>query len=275
MPLLELLSGPKGVLELAGKLLAGAWVVESLEDLPDDFDQIAVTPAGRVWFGVSGEVRQLTHGGGERVLAARNERDRLVGACERAAATESRAAKEVDAAAAAVSESEASFGHARERLLEGRRRRDTEVEHRRRVAWTIEQRMSTPAEGPRALERAQIEGELAAERRAAQASERERVRRAQRRAALAARLALDRALVPAAKRLASALEAMAVHAAEHAQALEQTLAADRQEGETMASRLRACAAQEAELQAQLRAAAERLLLSARAIARKSSAASWR
>ncbi len=34
--LLELLSGPPAVLELAGRLLADAWVVERLEDLPDE-----------------------------------------------------------------------------------------------------------------------------------------------------------------------------------------------------------------------------------------------
>jgi chromosome segregation protein len=41
--LLELVSGPPAVLELAARLLADAWVVERLVDLPGDFAGIAVT----------------------------------------------------------------------------------------------------------------------------------------------------------------------------------------------------------------------------------------
>src|SRR5579875_641310 len=80
--LLELLSGPPEVLELAARLLGDAWVVERLEDLPEDFAGIAATRQGRVWFAAWGEVRQLAEGGSERVLARRNERDPLVAAAE-------------------------------------------------------------------------------------------------------------------------------------------------------------------------------------------------
>ncbi|HLH13344.1 MAG TPA: AAA family ATPase, partial [Solirubrobacteraceae bacterium] len=66
--LLELLSGPPEVLELAARLLGDAWVVERLEDLPEDFAGIAATRQGRVWFAAWGEVRQLAEGGSERVL---------------------------------------------------------------------------------------------------------------------------------------------------------------------------------------------------------------
>ena len=62
---------------MAARLLSDAWVVERLEELPDSFTGVAVTPAGRVWFAAAGEVRQLSAGGSERVLARRNERDRL------------------------------------------------------------------------------------------------------------------------------------------------------------------------------------------------------
>ncbi|MGD0454864.1 MAG: AAA family ATPase, partial [Solirubrobacteraceae bacterium] len=86
--LMELLGGPPAVLELAGRLLADAWVVERLEQLPRDFVGIAVTRSGRVWFASSGEVRQLSEGGTERVLARRNERDRLIADAERAAQAE-------------------------------------------------------------------------------------------------------------------------------------------------------------------------------------------
>ena len=86
--LLEMLSGPPAVLELAGRLLADAWVVDSLEGLPEDFDGIAVTQRGRVWFAAWGEVRQLSEGGTELVLARRNERDKLIAQVERAAQVE-------------------------------------------------------------------------------------------------------------------------------------------------------------------------------------------
>ena len=86
--LLDLLRGPPAVLELAGRLLADAWVVERLEDLPSDFAGIAAhAQRARVVRGW-GEVRQLSEGGTERVLARRNERDRLVAEAERAAQAE-------------------------------------------------------------------------------------------------------------------------------------------------------------------------------------------
>ena len=86
--LLDLVSGSPQVLELAGRLLADAWVVERLEGLPGDFAGIAATREGRVWFASWGEVRQLSEGGTERVLARRNERDRLIGTAEQAAQAE-------------------------------------------------------------------------------------------------------------------------------------------------------------------------------------------
>ena len=87
-PLIELVDGPAPVLALARRLLTDTWVLERLEDLPDDFAGVAVTPRGRVWFAVLGEVRQVAEGGSERVLARRNEREQLIVASEAAAAAE-------------------------------------------------------------------------------------------------------------------------------------------------------------------------------------------
>ena len=78
------------MLELARRLLADAWVVERLEDLPTDFTGIATTRQGRVLFAAWGEVRQLSEGGTERVLARRNERDRLVDVAEQSGAERAR-----------------------------------------------------------------------------------------------------------------------------------------------------------------------------------------
>ncbi len=76
------------MLELARRLLADAWVVERLEDVDEDFRGVASTRSGRVLFAGWGELRQVTEGGAERVLARRNERDRLIAESEQAVAGE-------------------------------------------------------------------------------------------------------------------------------------------------------------------------------------------
>jgi chromosome segregation protein len=102
------------------------------------------------------------------------------------------------------------------------------------------------------VRRAQVEGELAAERRVAERAARERAERADRIARLQAALERDRSLLPLAGRLvevlAGTLEAVGVRV----EALDAELAADRQAGEGVAAELRACAAQEAEIQTRLR-----------------------
>ena len=60
---------------LAASLLAGAWVVHSLESLPAGFGGTAVTRGGRVLFGSTGELRQAPAGGEQRVLEQRNRRE--------------------------------------------------------------------------------------------------------------------------------------------------------------------------------------------------------
>ena len=51
-----------------GRLLADTWVVDSVAGISETFTGIAVTRSGRVWFGGSGELRQMPVGGRERVL---------------------------------------------------------------------------------------------------------------------------------------------------------------------------------------------------------------
>jgi chromosome segregation protein len=254
--LLDLLSGPPEVLELAGRLLPQAWVVERLEDLPDDFSGIAVTRQGRVWFAALGEVRQLSEGGTERVLARRNERDRLVVASEQAAQAEQVVRAACDRALERVRAAEAGRVSADGVLRDLERRQAEAAEQRRRTEWLIEQRRAAPAEGPLAVRKAEIEGELAAERRQVERVARERVERHAKVGQLRAQLAADRDAAPRAMRLAKALELAAEAVRERVAQLEQELAADRQAGEAMSGELRACAAAEAEIQAALRAAGE-------------------
>jgi chromosome segregation protein len=254
--LLELVSGPPALSALATKLLGRAWVVERLEDLPADFDQIAVTPAGRVWFGASGEVRQVNEGGAERVLASRNERERLLIAGEAAGSAERAAEQDVQRCLAALRDCETDAERAREGMREVQRRRDEMAEQERRVVWLMEQREQAPRQGPLAVRRAQLEGELAAERRQLERSERQRRLRVQRLDALRDRRRLDVALIPRAERLSRALASLGEAAGSRAGELELGLAGDRAAGEEMATELRGCAAEEAEIQALLRGEGE-------------------
>jgi chromosome segregation protein len=254
--LLELLSGPAEVLELARRLLADAWVVERLEDLPRDFAGVAATREGRVWFAAWGEVRQLTAGGSELVLARRNERDRLTAATESAAQAEQAAGDACERALAQLREAEEECAVAEGSLREAGRRQTEAGEAVRRTRWLIEQRRAAPAQGPLAVRRAELEGELAAERRQAERLAQEREQRQARIAGLRAQQEADTASAPRAARLAAALARAGEAVRLRMSALEEELARDRLAGEEDATELRACAAQEAEIQAMLRGAGE-------------------
>ena len=254
--LLDLLSGPAVVMELAGRLLLDAWVVDRLEDLPADFSGIAVTRSGRVWFASWGEVRQLGEGGTERVLARRNERDRLVAAVERTAQAEHAAGEASELALAAMHATEQARENAETALREAGRGHAEAVEVKRRTEWLIEQRRAAPGEGPQAVRRAELEGRLAAERRQAERVARERTERTARSERLRAQHDVDVALVPRSDRLSAALKDGSEVLRARVTELEQELARDREDGEEMAGELRVCAGQEAEIQTRLRGAGE-------------------
>jgi chromosome segregation protein len=254
--LLELLSGPPEVLALAARLLADAWVVGRLEDLPRDFAGIAATKGGRVWFAAWGEVRQLSEGGSERVLARRNERDRLLAAAEQAAQAEHGARGSCDRALQQVRAADEARLSAEAALRAAERLHAEAGEARRRTEWLIEQRRAAPAQGALAVRRAELEGELAAERRQRERREREREQRLARIERLRLQRAADGAAAPLAQRLTVALEGAAAAVRARVELLESELAADRQAGEEMAGALRACAAEEAEIQTALRACGE-------------------
>jgi chromosome segregation protein len=254
--LAELVQGPEPALGLARRLLAEAWVVERLEDLPEDFQGTAVTRGGRVWLAAWGEVRQMAEGGAERVLARRNEREALIAASEKAVQAEhvakaaaEEASRQTRAAEQAREEADAALRAAERTRVEG-------GEEQRRLAWLIEQRRVEPEQGALAVRRAQLEGELASERRQAERVARERAERKRRLESLRAQLAADTALAPLAERLAAALQSVGEAVAGRVGELEQELVRDREAGEAMAAELSACAASEAEIQAGLRAQGE-------------------
>ncbi|HWF33592.1 MAG TPA: AAA family ATPase, partial [Solirubrobacteraceae bacterium] len=219
--LLDLVSGPPEVFALAGRLLADAWVVERLEQVPSDFSGIAVTRAGRVWFAAWGEVRQLSEGGTERVLARRNERDRLIAATEQAAQGEQAAKRACDAALAETQSLEQARGGAERALRECERSQTEAAEAVRRTEWLIEQRRAAPAEGPLAVRKAELEGQLASERAQAERLAREAEQRRARVERLRAQQRIDRELVPRAERLAAAVRAAAEAVQARYAALEQ------------------------------------------------------
>src|SRR5205823_5120827 len=101
-PLAGLVRGPEEAVALARALLADAWLVDDLAAVAAGFRGTAVTRSGRAWSGATRELSQTSSGGGERVLAERNRRDRLVAQSEQAVQAERSALAAVEAVAAAV-----------------------------------------------------------------------------------------------------------------------------------------------------------------------------
>ena len=256
--LIEAVDGPPRALAAAARLLAGVWLVERVEDLPEDFAGVAVTREGRLWSGLTRELRQVAAGGEERVLAERNRRDGLIAESESAAAAELAAGRAAEAAAAALEAAEAGHREAETARLAAVRARDLAAEEERRAEWLVEQRRAAPDEGPGAVRRAQVAAELAAERRVAEQLEAERDERAHRLASARGRRARESALAPVAAGLAGALGALREALAARGAAFEAELAADRAEGESVTAELRGCAREEAEIQGRLRARADEL-----------------
>ncbi len=254
--LIDLVGGSGAVLELARRLLADAWVVDSFAGLDAGFEGVASTRAGRVLFAGWGELRQVTEGGAERVLARRNERDALIEQSERAVAEEHGARAAVEQAL----EQARAAGQARDEtdgtLRESERRLAEASEAQRKATWLIEQRKAAPEQGPLAVRRAELHGELAAERRQAERRQAEREERARRVERLRAQRAADIELAPRAERLAAALAVAGEAVAGLLTQIDELLSQDRAAGEQVSAELRACAHEEAEIQAALRTEGE-------------------
>ncbi len=254
--LIDLVGGSHPVLALAHKLLADAWVVEHLEDVDGGFHGIASTISGRVLFAGWGELRQVTEGGAERVLARRNERDRLIADSEQAVVREHAARTAVEHALEQAREANLARDQADGTLRDSERLLSEALEAQRKASWLIEQRKAAPEQGPLAVRRAELQGELAAERRQAErrkAEEAERARRIQR---LRAQRAADIELAPRAERLAAAFASTGEAVGLLLTQIEEMLNKDRAEGEQVSAELRACAQEEAEIQASLRVEGE-------------------
>ena len=251
--LLDCVRGPVDTLALAAALLADTWVVADVADVRDDFAGTAVTREGRVWIGAWGELRQVPAGGEERVLAERNRRDQLVGESEAAARVEHEAIQTLEGLGTTVTAADAARDEAETALRTAVRAHDEAAEQEARVVRLIEQRRSAEDDGGSgAVRRAQIEAELAAERRLAERAERDRAERSERIVQAEQRLERERALVPQAERFVEVLAEVASAIAARVEVFDAELAAHRQAGEHVAVELRACAREEAELQGRLK-----------------------
>ena len=241
---------------LADRLLAGVWVVDSLDALPETFSGIAVTQAGRLFDARTGELSQAPVGGAERLLEEMARRDKLVAASEEAVRGETEARAALERHAASVAEADSARESAESALRAALREAAEAEEIVSRSEWVIARRRETPDDGPEAVRRAELLGDLRAEQRLAERIEREREERARSLAALQTGAERDLALAADADRAADALESACASVAARRDTLGQELEAGAAAGDETAAALKSCAHEEAELQGRLKGASE-------------------
>ncbi len=258
VPLRDHVFGDSRAAAIARELLRNVWIVEDVSAVADDFPGIAVTSAGRVYSGWSGELRQTAKVGEERVLAERNRRDELIALSEKAVQAEQAARGGLDAATARVAE----LDSAREPAIAVHRAAvdglDEAVEQQRRLAAAIQRRRTAPDEGPGADRRGRVQAQLSAEQAQTERVERERAQRETQMRRLKAEIARDGELAPQISAIQSQLQDLAAAIAECQRAFDAELRRDREVGETVAAELRTCAQLEASIQSRLHAAGEAL-----------------
>ena len=242
--------------ELGRRLLAGVWLVESFEPLPVDFAAIAVTREGRVWNGATGELRQSAHGSGEQLLAERQRREELAAQVASAADCANATTAASTDAAQACTVAEQALASADDDARAGEREAAQAAEGARRAEWIIDQRRQAPEQGAGAVARAQLEGELAAERRVAEQAAEARDQRRQAVASLERAIAYEVGLVPAYNAFEQSLASAQAAVAERVVLFEAELEADRLGNAGVSDDLRAFAQSGAELQSALREAGE-------------------
>ncbi len=246
------------VADLVGTLLASAWIVDRIEDVPTGFAGIAVTRDGLAYESRVGEVRRLPLGAGGRDLAARNRLTDLEAEVARVEGDLEQVRRLAQQAVAALERGEEAREAAEGRLRDVRREHQQAEEQVRRLSWLVDERRRH-GPGQEDARRAQVTAELAAERRVADGLERERREREARIDALERSLDQDRALLPQADQLAAALRAALDAAQAWRGRFEQELSADEQRGDGFAAELRELARREYQLQGTLREAGEALM----------------
>jgi chromosome segregation protein len=254
----EHVSGDTRAVAIAHVLLRDVWLVADLAAVAAEFGGIAVTREGRVYSGITGELRQAAAVGEERVLAERNRRDQLIAASEAAVRAEEALKAGVELAAARLAEADA----AREAVVAVHRAavhaRDEAAEERRRLVAAIARRRSAPDEGANAGRRAQLQAEVRAERARVERAELERAERERRLSLLQRGVDRDQRLAPLITAVHEALQELVTAIGERKREFDAALEADRAAGEHVSAQLRMCAQEEAAIQTRLRAAGETL-----------------
>jgi chromosome segregation protein len=252
--LLDLIEVAEGARPIVEWLLADAWLVDELTALPEGFAGIAVTVDGDLYDGSARELRRIPREGTDPALLARSEREELAGRLAERERTEQRSANELKGAEDGLDASAGERDRAEAALRAARRRLDETAEEARRAQWLAEKRATgQDAEGPMALRRAEIEAELGAERRHAEAAARARDARDRDRERLARRIELERGALPALARLREALEGVAAGLQRRVDAFAEPA---EEGGEEVAAELRECSRQEAGIQLEMREASE-------------------
>jgi chromosome segregation protein len=233
------------------RLLADAWVVESLTGLPDRFRGIAVTRSGRALIAGTGELRQATPGAEERLLERLSRRDELAGQVEEELRRVQEAERRAEAAASTLSGAEDSRDRAGEALRAAIRDLEAADDAARGAERAVTRREEA-ADQSLAVRRAELVAELRAERRVWERAERERAERRRRCETMRARIVRSDVLRRSADGVVSALESALVAIAAHRDSLRAELDAGREVGDRTGKELRGCAHDEAELQGELR-----------------------
>ena len=252
----QLVRPEREVAALADRLLAGVWVVDKLAALPETFSGIAVTRAGRLFDARTGELSQAPAGGADRLLEELARRDELVGSSEQAVRDEAEARAAVERHAETVMEADAAREAAESALRTALRAVAEAEEVVSRSDWVIARRREAPDDGPEAVRRAELLGDLRAEQRLAERIERERDERARALDALRNGAERDLDLAADAERAAAALDAARDAVATRRDALQVELDEGAAAGDETAAALKACAQEEAELQGRLKRASE-------------------
>jgi chromosome segregation protein len=223
--------------------------------LPDDFTGIAVTVDGDAFDGGIGELRRLPREGTDPALAARSQREELASRLAQREQTVERASRDLEKAEETLAGAQRERDETEFALRDARRALDEATEGARRAAWLAERRAERVEQGPTTVRRAQLEAELAAERRHADASRKAAEARKAEGERLRRRIALETETLPA---LAAAREAMAGVLERIERRAETIEAPDGEHGGEVAAELRECSQREFELQGEMRQVSEGL-----------------
>jgi chromosome segregation protein len=254
--LLDLVEAEGPAAEIARRLLADAWLVDDLGELPSDFGGLAVTANGDAYDGAARELRRLPREGTDPALVARSAREELASRLRQREQTEERARRELERAEEALEATRREHDQAQVAVREARRVLDEATEEASRAGWLAERRAKQGGEESSAIQRAKLEAELTAERRHAASAEKARAAREADREQLQRRIELEREVLPAIGRTREALLDLEDALERHLAGLSEPV--EEEPGGDIAAELRECSQKEYGLQGEFREASEKL-----------------